>query len=69
MRAGGGLEGGVGTVEVGAGWNGGAVERRTVGIEGAGEAAEEGEKKTVGAEAAVVGVEGAVGTVGQVRRM
>ena len=53
---------GVGTVEVGAGWNGGAVERRTVRIEGAGEAAKEGEKETTGA--VVVGVEGAVGTGG-----
>ena len=62
VRAGGGVEGGVGTVEVGAGWNGGAVERRTVRIEGAGEAAKEGEKKAAGA--VVVGVEGAVGTRG-----
>ena len=56
VRAGGGAEGGVGTVEVevGGGWNGGAAERRTVGIEGAGEAAREGEKET----AVVVGVEG-----------
>ena len=49
------LQGGVGTVEVGAGWNGGAVERRTVRIEGAGGAAKEGEVEAAGA--VVVGVE------------
>ena len=62
VRAGGGLQGGVGTVEEGAGWNGGAVGRRTVRIEGAEEAAKEGEKETAGA--VVGGVEGAVGTGG-----